>query len=140
MNENKLFLDTNILIYAYDISAGKKNEIARKLVVDLWETQSGCLSTQVLQEFFVCVTKKIPKPLDINRAKEIVHDLLNWNIVVNDGGTIIKAINIHLDYKFSFWDSLIIQSAINGGAETLYTEDFVGAEKIKGVEITNPFV
>ena len=76
MKEDRIFLDTNILVYAYDISAGAKHKIAQKIVVDLWNSNSGVLSTQVLQEIFVTLTRKIPKPIKTKLAKEIVSALL----------------------------------------------------------------
>ena len=89
MTEDKVFLDTNIIIYAYDLTAGEKHKIAKKIVLDLWNSGLGIISTQVLQEFFVIATQKIPKPLDIKIAKEIMRDLLKWNVVVNDGESIL---------------------------------------------------
>ena len=91
----KIFLDTNVLIYAYDVSAGERREKAEKILVDLWESGQGLLSTQVLQEFFVSVTRKIPQPLALKAAKQIVNDLLSWDIVVNDGDSILEAIELH---------------------------------------------
>ena len=64
MEGDKVFLDTNIIMYAYDVSAGEKHEIAKKILVELWDSGLGVISTQVLQEFFVNVTQKIQKPLD----------------------------------------------------------------------------
>ena len=139
MPETKVFLDTNIIIYAYDASAKEKHEQAKKLLVDLWDSGQGVLSTQVLQEFFVNVTQKIPQPLTVNMAKDIVSDLLRWEIVVNDGDSIMEAIELHSRHKYSFWDSLIIQAAIKGGASLLLSEDLDGGQTIHGVVIKNPF-
>lgn len=139
MPGERIFLDTNIIIYAYDFSAGEKHLIARKVVVDLWGSGIGLLSTQVLQEFFVSVTKKIQKPLDIRRAKEVVKDFMKWDVVVNDGETILGAIDIHQQYKYSFWDSMILYSAINGGASTLISEDFTDGQTVLSTKIENPF-
>lgn len=135
----KTFLDTNILIYAYDISAGPKHRKARDLLAGLWESGLGTVSTQVLQEFYVTVTRKIPKPVDIAAAREIVTDLLTWDVVVNDGDTILKAIDIQEKHGFSFWDSMIVAAAVAGGAVLLLTEDLSDGQKIGGVEIRNPF-
>ena len=140
MRGDKVFLDTNIIIYAYDVSAKKKQEIAKKIMIDLWDSGLGLISTQVLQEFFINVTRKIPKPLDVNLAKEIVEDLLKWDIVVNDGESILEAIEIHLQHKYSFWDSMIIQAAIRSGAALLLTEDLPDGKIIHGVTIKNPFI
>lgn len=135
----KIFLDTNVIIYAYDISAGLKREKAQKILLDLWESGQGLLSTQVLQEFFVSVTRKIPQPLGLKTAKQIVNDLLSWDIVINDGDSILEAIELHSNHGYSFWDSLIIQAAIKGGASLLLSEDLSGGQTIRGVTIKNPF-
>jgi predicted nucleic acid-binding protein len=140
MSDKKIFVDTNILVYAYDTSARKKHEIARDIIVGLWDSGLGVVSTQVLQEFFVLATRKIPTPLDGKTAKEIIADLLKWTVVVNDGDSILKAIAIHVKSKFSFWDALIIESAARGGADTLLSEDLSHGQVIYGVSVYNPFV
>ena len=140
MKDYKVFLDTNILIYAHDTSAGKKHTLARNIVLELWESGEGVLSTQVLQEFFVCITKKIPKPLDVKLAKEIVNNLLKWDVVINNGESILEAIEIHIQHKYSFWDSMIIEAAIRGNASLLLSEDLSDGQIINGVKIKNPFL
>ena len=139
MTGDKIFLDTNIIIYAYDSTAGEKYKKAKKILADLWVSGLGIVSTQVLQEFFVNVTKKNPNPLNIKLAKEIVADLLKWDVVVNDGESILKSVEIILKYKYSFWDAMIIEAAIKGGAVLLLSEDLSDGQKIKGVTIKNPF-
>lgn len=140
MSADKVFLDTNIITYAYDISAGEKHSIANKILIDLWDSGNGVLSTQVLQEFFVSVTGRIQKPLDVIRAKEIVRDLLRWDVVVNDGESVLKAIEIHHRHHYSFWGSMVIQAAIKGNAALLLSEDLSEGQVIGGVEIKNPFL
>ena len=139
MPEDRVFVDTNILIYAHDISAGTRHEKAQKIIMDLWGSGLGLLSTQVLQEFFVSVTCKIPRPLDIEKAKEIVEYLLRWDIVVNDRESLLKAIDIQQRYHYSFWDSMIIQAAIKGNAILLLSEDLSDNQVINGIRIKNPF-
>lgn len=139
MNGGKVFLDTNILIYAHDTSAGHKHEAARKIVLGLWDSGQGVLSTQVLQEFFYGVTKKILHPLDVEVAKEVVSHLLKWDVVVNDGESILEAIGIHSQYKYSFRDSMIIAAALRGRCETLLSEDLSSRQTIEGLVIKNPF-
>ena len=136
----KVFLDTNIIIYAYDTSAEEKHRIANNIMVDLWNSGSGVISTQVLQECFVTITQKILKPLDITIARNIVKDLLTWDVVINAGQCILDAIDIHLKFKYSFWDSMIIQAAIRGGATLLLSEDLSDGQTINGVKIKNPFL
>jgi len=140
MKGDKVFLDTNILVYAHDVSAGDKHAIALKIMEDLWDSGFGVLSTQVLQEFFVTATKKIPKPLSVFEAKEIIRVLLKWDIVLNDGDSILEAIDIQSQYKYSFWDSMIIEASIRGGAALLLSEDLSDSQIIKSVKIKNPFL
>jgi predicted nucleic acid-binding protein len=139
MPEDKAFIDTNIIIYAYDVTAGKKHETARIIITGLWDSGLGVISTQVLQEFFVNVVQKIPKPIDKQQAKEIVRDLLKWHVVVNTGDSIIDAIDICLRFGYSFWDSMIIEAAIKGGATVLISEDLQDGQVVSGVTIKNPF-
>lgn len=139
MNGGKVFVDTNVIVYAYDRSAGEKHHKAMEAMKDLWSAGHGMTSTQVLQEFFVSVTRKITKPLDISSAKAIVKDLLKWKTVTIDGEIILEAIDIHVEHGYSFWDSVIIASALSGGAGTLLSEDLSDKHRIKGIVIKNPF-
>ena len=139
MPGDKVFLDTNIILYAYDVSAGEKHQRAKEMVLDLWNSGLAVISTQVLQEFFVTATQKIPKPLDSRLAKSIVDDLLKWEVVINDGAAVLEAIELVLQYGYSFWDSLIIEASIKGGAEILLSEDLSHGQTIQGVTIMNPF-
>ncbi len=81
MKGDKVFLDTNLLLYAYDAGSPAKHAVAVRILEDLWKSGNGILSTQILQEFFVNVTKKIPKPLSVAVGREIVEDFLKWKIV-----------------------------------------------------------
>jgi len=139
MNGGRVFLDTNVLVYAYDSSASSKHVKARQAVEELWNEERGLLSTQVLQEFFVQVTRKIPKPLEPRQAKVIVRDLLTWEVVVNDGNLILSAIELQLAHNFSFWDSMIIEAALRGGADLLFSEDLSHGQKIGPLTVVNPF-
>ena len=139
MNEGKKFLDTNILVYAYDSSAGRKHQKARDIMIELWDSGLGMLSTQVLQEFYVTVTQKIPKPMKRNAARQIIQDLMCWEVIINDGGTILAAIDLQETYRLSFWDAMIVQSALKGGAVSLLSEDLEAGLKIDRMTIVNPF-
>jgi predicted nucleic acid-binding protein len=140
MKEDKVFLDTNILVYAYDVSSGSKHDVARNIVADLWNFRTGVLSIQVLQELFVTVTKKIPKPLDVKTTRDIVRDFLLWEVVDNDGELMMAAMDVQMKYHYVFWDSLIIAAAIKSGASILMIEDLNNGRIIEGVLIKNPFV
>ena len=139
MTEGKMFIDTNILIYAFDVSAGKKHQVASHILNDLWNSGLGVLSTQVLQEFYINVVQKIQKPIDQKMAQEIIRDLLKWHVVVNNGDSILDAIDISDKYGYSFWDSLIIEAALTGGVSVLLSEDLQHGQVISGVTISNPF-
>lgn len=139
MRGGKIFLDTNVLVYAHDASSGRKYDVALKTVLELWESGRGLLSTQVLQEFFYSVTRKIPKPMEVGTARQVVEDMLRWDVVVTNGDSLLAAIDIQTRYRYSFWDSMIVQSAIHGGADILLSEDLSDGQKIQGIEIKNPF-
>lgn len=138
--KDKIFLDTNVIVYAHDRSSGKKNTIAMEIMEYLWDRKKGVISVQVMQEFYVCVTTKILKPLPLKVARNILEYLLNWELIINDGYITIKAINLQEKYRFSFWDSLIVQSAIQSQAYTLFSEDLSDGQIIENVKIVNPFV
>jgi predicted nucleic acid-binding protein len=140
MPGDKTFLDTNVLIYAYDVSAGKKHAIAKTIIMDLWNSGRGILSIQVLQEFFINITKKVSKPLGVKLAKDIIRDLLKWEVVIIDGESLLEAIEIHSRHQYSFWDSLILQAAKKGGASLLLSEDLTDGQTVNGVKIENPFI
>jgi predicted nucleic acid-binding protein len=140
MNDNKVFVDTNILIYAYDVSAGAKHTNAARILSDLWATGRGVVSTQVLQEFFVSVTRKIPKPINDHLAASLVRDLLRWELVVNDGEFILEAASLISRYLFSFWDCLIIQAALKSSCDILLSEDLSDGQVIESTRIRNPFL
>lgn len=140
MNAERLFIDTNILVYAYDTSAGPKHEKASALIQDLWDNGTGSISTQVLQEFALIVSKKIPNPLSLETTAQIVEDLLKWEVIINDGQAVLDALALQQRYSFSFWDSLIVTAAIRSSAHTLISEDMSNKQQIQGILIHNPFV
>ena len=128
--EPATFLDTNILVYAYDRSAGEKQTLAAQLVATLWENENGCLSIQVLQEFYVTVTRKISTPLDAGTARQIVADLSNWRLHTPQASDLLQAIDLQQSHQIAFWDAMVLQSALSLGCIRLYTEDFNHKQKI----------
>jgi predicted nucleic acid-binding protein len=139
MSGNRAFVDTNILVYAHDDSAADKRDQARALVEQLWESRDGCLSVQVLQEFFVTVTRKIAKPLSPAMAKEIIADLARWYVHTPAPDDVLAAISIHQDTRISFWDAMIVRSAAEIGCTVLYSEDRNAGKEYTGVRVANPF-
>ena len=133
------FIDTNILVYAYDVDEKIKNPIAKDILIKCWENKSGIISTQVLQEFYVTVTTKLPKRLDLEDARELLKDLLSWPIEQVTPHDIVSATEHQERYRYSFWDSLIIVIAQKSGAEMLYSEDLQDGQKFGDLTIRNPF-
>lgn len=139
MSGERVFVDANIIVYAYDRDAGRKHEIARDLLVGLWSAAGGVISTQILQEFYITVTRKIASPLTRKAAREIIEDYLTWDVVSNDGAMVLEAIDIETGENISFWDALVIAAAKRGGAEVLLSEDLSDGRKFGDLIVRNPF-
>lgn len=135
----KTFVDTNILVYAYDRGAGDKHVQARSAISQLWEEGSGALSTQVLQEFYVNVRRKSRRPISISSARSLVADYMAWDPVVNDGTSILEAMDAERRHKISFWDALIVVAAQKCGADVILSEDFNHEQTYGAVRVQNPF-
>src|SRR5271170_4545057 len=135
---DKYFVDTNILIYAHDRSAGLKYERARDLIQRLWISGQGVLSTQVLQELCVNLRRKVARPLGVDEIRRLVNDYMSWEIVVNSAESVIQALESEIRYKTSFWDALILQAAEQSGAAILYSEDLAARQNYGPVRVVNP--
>ena len=135
----RVFVDTNVLIYAHDVRAGRKQEKAARILGGLWESRTGVLSTQVLQEFYVNVTRKIPSPLNRSTARDIIRQYSVWPVVQPDADMILRASELEERHNLSFWDAMIVAAARKAGAEKILTEDLSHGEIIDGVAIENPF-
>ena len=133
------FVDTNILIYAHDAAAGARHERASALVAELWRTRAGVISTQVLQELAVNLRKKVAHPPDERALRELLTDYLAWEVVVNDGPSILEALDLQARYRLSFWDALIVQAANAAGAAVLLSEDLAAGQVYGEVTVINPF-
>jgi predicted nucleic acid-binding protein len=126
-------------VHAHDTSAGVKQERARALLERFWDTREGCLSVQVLQEFFVNVTRKIPKPLDTAVAKEIIADFSRWRVHVPAADDVLGAIGLHQQAGISFWDAMMVRSAVEIGCEIIYSEGLNHGQLYDGARVENPF-
>lgn len=135
---NKFFVDTNILIYAHDTSAGVKHARARQLVERLWNTGEGVLSTQVLQELCVNLRRKVARPPSVDELRRLIQDYLSWEIVVNSPQSVFQALEIEERYQVSYWDALVIQAAETSGAEILYSEDLSDGQRYGLVQVVDP--
>ncbi len=134
----KIFVDTNILVYAHDRDAGSKRETAQKVLIELAENQSGALSMQVLQEFYVTVTRKLAVPMPKEAARSIVDDFSYWRVSTTPM-EIRHAFRIEDEARISFWDALIVATAMKAGAVRILSEDLNPGQTIAGMPIENPF-
>lgn len=135
---DKCFVDTNVLVYAHDRSAGAKHKLAQKVVEDLWLSGRGVISTQVLQELCVNLRRKIARPLPMDDLRALIQDYMKWEVVVNTAESVTAALDIELRYKISFWDALIIHAADHAGADVLYSEDLSTGQTYGPVRVINP--
>lgn len=138
-NPGRAFVDTNVLLYAYDLSDPVKRPIAQALLANLWKDRSGVLSTQVLQEFYSVATRKLTPAMDRHRAREIITLYSAWPVVLIDATVILAATRAEETYGLSLWDALIIEAARISGADRLLTEDLQHGQELGGVTVVNPF-
>ncbi len=132
----KVFLDTNILVYAHDAGAPEKRRASREAIATLAESGDGVISTQVMQEFFVAATRKLGvAPL---AAKGVLKTLSMFEIVQVTPSLIHDAIDCSILNELSFRDSLILAAAASAGCSTIYSEDLNPGQAILGVMVQNP--
>lgn len=137
---DRCFVDTNVLIYAHDRGSGAKHERAKDLIGRIWRAREGVISTQVIQELYVNVRRKAANPVSAEEAKQLVRDYIVWEVVVNDGNSVLEAMGIEKRYAVSFWDALIVQAAQSAGVETLYSEDLSHGQLFGSTRVSNPFL
>jgi len=133
------FCDTNVIVYAYDTSAGTKRARASQLLEGLWDSGTGVLSVQVLQEVFVTLTRKLVAPLSAVDARMVVNDLASWRVIEPTSGDVIAAIDAALRWQLAFWDALIVTAARKAGAGVLWSEDLNDGQAFDGTVVRNPF-
>lgn len=134
----KIFVDTNILLYAHDLDAGHKRQIAADLLRSLAATRSGVLSMQVLQEFYTTATRKLAAKLPRKEARGVVENFAHW-CVETTPAEIREAFRIEDEAKIGFWDAMIVAAARRSGAVQILSEDLNPGQRIAGIEIKNPF-
>jgi predicted nucleic acid-binding protein len=136
----RTFFDTNIIVYLFDDDAVDKKETASTLFQKEAYAGTALLSTQVLQEFYVVVTKKLQVPLEPAVAEGVVRNLSLLPVIGIDSEKILSAIGRSQHMQLSLWDALIIETALAGGAVRLLTEDLQHGQNIDGLRIENPFI
>lgn len=136
----RILVDTNILVYAYDRSEAQKQQQALLILEQLVTAKTGVISTQVLAEFFVTVTRKIQIPLSVDLAYERVGNYLrSWTVIEVNGWVVLEAVRGVRDYQFSYWDAQIWATAKLNQISVVYSEDFNIGAVIEGVQFINPF-
>ena len=135
---DRAFVDTNVVVYAFDDDEPAKQEQARS-IIDPTNDDVLVVSTQVLSEFYVTVTRKLARPLSPDLAARAVNELLQLPIVSVDPTLVVRAMQTSDRHRISLWDAQIIEAAAAAGCMRLLTEDLAGGSTIRGVEIIDPF-
>jgi predicted nucleic acid-binding protein len=135
----RVFVDTNVFVYARDASERVKQPRAAAWLKALWQTRAGRLSTQVLQEYYVVVTSKLNPGLAAEAARRDVQSLLSWRPRSADGTLMQRAWALEDRYQLSFWDALIVAAAERAQCSHLLTEDLQDGQDFNGVLVVNPF-
>lgn len=135
----RVFLDTNVLVYAFDThpASAAKRESALRLLAD--DALTPCISTQVLGEFFVTVTRKLPQPLSASGAAAVIAELMHLPVVPTDAALVSAGIATAQSAQVSYWDALIIEAAVAAGCRRLLTEDLQHGGWVRGIRIGDPF-
>jgi predicted nucleic acid-binding protein len=136
----KVFVDSNVLIYAHDVDAGVKQQQAAERLGELWENGLGRLNTQVLQEFYINVTQKIKRPLARSTAREVIRNYALWVESPITPSTVVRASEISEAWRLAFWDGMIVAAAEQDSADQLLSEDLSHGQVIAGIKIVNPFL
>lgn len=137
---SRAFFDTNVLLYLFDNSAPEKKARAQDIFFGEVEAGRAVLSTQILQEFYVNVTRKLAEPLPLEVAEEQVRDFARLPLVRVDEAMIFAAIQRSRSMSLSFWNALVVEGALRSGAGRLLTEDLQHGQRIEGLTVENPFL
>ena len=136
---DKVFIDTNVLVYTRDASEAQKQKQAMAWMSYLWHTRTGRLSFQVIQEYYVTVTNKLDPGLAPDVARQDVRSLLSWQPVHVDGRVIEGAWHLQDHFQLSWWDALIVSAAEIADCDYLLTEDLQEGQELGRVKTINPF-
>ena len=132
------FVDSNILIYAHDRTDAGKQAKAQEVVRRCWEDRSGCVSMQVLQEFYVNLTRKVKTPVPPSVARDLVAGYSSWRVVLLVPEDLLDASRLEERFRLHFWDALILAAARKAKATLLFSEDLQHGQEIGGVMVRNP--
>ena len=133
------FFDTNVLVYAFDEGEPEKRAVARALIKEHLDEGDGMLSVQVLREFYSSV-RRLPQPVPDEEAQEAVRDFAAFSPAPEDAGMVLGAVRRNREVSLYFWDALIVEAALRGGADRLLTEDLQHGHVIEGLRVETPFL
>lgn len=139
--ENRL-IDSNVLVYAYDVSEKAKRQVARGLLNEVWDQGGGVVTLQNLSEFFVVVTGKVEKPIPVSNARTIISDILRssrWLVIDRQARTMMRAIELVESTRTPYWDALIAACMIENQVSVIVTENERDFKRIPGITVNNPF-
>jgi len=141
MIDDRILIDTNILVYAYDYSEPNKQDTALNALDNMVTAENSFLSSQVLSEFFVTVTRKIPSPLTLEQAEERINNFCQlWPVLQVNEIIVLEAVRGVRDHNFSYWDALIWGTARLNQIGMILSEDFTHGSFIEGIHFQNPFL
>jgi predicted nucleic acid-binding protein len=135
----KIFVDTSVLVHSHDLDSGLKRAIAEYVLKQLWQDETGVLSTQVLQEFYAALTSGIASPVPRRAARDLIHAYSVWPVVTLDGADVQAASDFEERYRVGFRDAMIIVAARKSGATLLLSDTLQPYRPITGLELQNPF-
>lgn len=133
------FIDTNVLVYAYDRHIPAKQEQAQQILLSGIENESAVLSAQVLGEFFNVVTRRIQNPPSAEEAEAVIDLIGILPVVEVDAALIRRAVATHRQYGITYWDSLIVAAAERAGCSRILSEDLNAGQAYHGIVVVNPF-
>lgn len=136
---DRIFVDTNVLVYAFDDGEPTKKQRALEVLAAAGEHGRAVISTQVLQEFYATVTRKLERPLPAVQAEAALGKLAILPTVLIDTHLVLAAVRFSRRHRVSIWDALIVQAAVEGACDTLLTEDLQAGWRVDGLEVRDPF-
>jgi predicted nucleic acid-binding protein len=134
-----IFVDTSVLVHAHDLDSGLKRAIAEHVLKQLWQDETGVLSTQVLQELYAALTSGIASPVPRRAARDLIHAYSVWPVVTLDAADVQAASDFEERYRVGFRDAMIVVAARKSGATLLLSDTLQPYRPITGLELQNPF-
>ncbi len=139
MAAEKIFVDTSVLVHAHDLDSGVKRAIAEHVLRQLWQDETGALSTQVLQELYLALTSGIASPVPRRAARDLVHAYSVWPVAMLDAADVVAASDCEERYRLSFREAMIVVAARKSSATLLLSDGLRPYRPITGLDVQNPF-